>query len=78
MTDAILDALYDLDGVTDPDLGAKLATGRVDIPVIVEADDFDQSVAKALAAIPTAIHVADGVTAGVSRRSARSVRAPAR
>ncbi|SBW18967.1 hypothetical protein [Protofrankia symbiont of Coriaria ruscifolia] len=61
-TDLLADALYSLHNVTDPDLGATLSTGRIDVTMIVDADTLEEALHKSLTATRTAIHVAGGAT----------------
>jgi hypothetical protein len=60
----VADCLVELEGVTDPDLGASLAEGRVDFTMTVEAVDEPKALRKALVAIRTAIHAGEGCTPG--------------
>ena len=62
--DCVLEALYDVEDVIDPDMTARLSTGQVMFSVGVEADDESSALCVALIAIRTAIHVAHGSTPG--------------
>ncbi|MBX6390760.1 MAG: hypothetical protein IRZ08_17520 [Frankia sp.] len=64
LTDRLADALYDLHDVTDPDLGAALALGRLDVSMVVEADTLEAATAKAVTATRAAIHAIGGSTPG--------------
>jgi hypothetical protein len=66
-TDQLIDALYDLHDVIDPDLGGSLATGRVDITMVVEAESLEDATRKSLTAVRAAIHAAGGSTPGWER-----------
>ncbi len=65
--DRLADALYDLHDVIDPDLGGSLAEGRLDITMVVEADDLADATAKSLCAVRAAIHAVGGSTPGWER-----------
>lgn len=66
--DALADALYELDesdsNVTDADLTARLADGRVTASMVVEADDPAAAATKALCVVRTAIHTIGDATPG--------------
>lgn len=62
--DALADALCDLDGVIDPDLGARISTGEFDFTMAVDADDEPTALAKALVAVRCAVHATGGATQG--------------
>jgi hypothetical protein len=63
-TDRLADALYDIHDVTDPDLGGSLAAGRLDVTMIVEAEDLVAAAQKALCAVRAAIHAAGDAAPG--------------
>jgi hypothetical protein len=63
--DALADALYELDDsdpdVTDADLTARLADGRVTASMVAEAVDQAAAATKAMCVVRTAIHtIGDG------------------
>lgn len=66
--DPLMEALLDLEeadeAITDPDLAADLSTGRVDVQMIVEADDPAAAMVKALATLRAAIHAIGDATPG--------------
>lgn len=62
--DCVLEALYDVENVIDPDMTARLSTGEVMFSVCIEAKDEPTALGLALVAIRTAIHTADGCTPG--------------
>jgi hypothetical protein len=65
--DRLADALYDLHDIIDPDLGGSLAEGRLDVTMVVEADDLADATAKSLCAVRAAIHAVGGATPGWER-----------
>lgn len=48
--------------VTDGDVSAQLATGEVEISVVVDASDPDEAISVGMGAIRAAIHAANGHT----------------
>ena len=66
--DALADALYELDAadpaVSDADLTARLADGRVTAAMVVDAEDPADAATKALCAVRTAIHAIGDATPG--------------
>jgi hypothetical protein len=77
----LMDALLDLEEadatVTDPDLAADIATGRVDVQMIVDADDPAAAMVKALATLRAAIHAIGDATPGWETATAVMHVAPA-
>src|SRR5215470_1133868 len=64
LTDRLADVLYELRDVTDPDLGGSLLDGRLDVTMVVDADDLADATAKSLCAVRAAIHAVGGATPG--------------
>lgn len=64
VTDALYEALLDMDDVIDPDLAATLTTGTIDVQMVVEAEDDLDAAAKAACLLRTAIHQLGGYTPG--------------
>jgi hypothetical protein len=66
--DPLMEAPLDLeaidDAITDPDLAADLSAGRVDVQIIVDAQDPAVAMAKALATLSAAIHMIGPATPG--------------
>jgi hypothetical protein len=62
--DCVADSLVELDGVVDPDMGANLSAGTVTFTMSVDAEAQPQALQVASTAIRTAIHAAEGCTAG--------------
>lgn len=60
--DRVMEALLDLDA--DPDIGATLGTGTVEVEVTVDADDLEEAFFKGLTTIRTAFHTAGASTHG--------------
>lgn len=60
----LADATYDLDGVIDADLGARLDEGEFDFTMAIDAEDEPDALGKGLAAVRCAIHAAGGSTPG--------------
>ena len=79
--DPLMDALLDLEeadkAITDPDLAADLSTGRVDVQMIVDADDPATAMVKALATVRAAIHAIGDATPGWETATAVMHVAPA-
>jgi hypothetical protein len=65
--DQLADALYDLHDVIDPDLGGSITEGRLDVTMVVEADDLADATAKSLCAVRAAVHAVGGSTPGWER-----------
>jgi hypothetical protein len=63
-TDRLYEALLRLEGIEDPDLAAVLATGDVDVILILEADTFEDAVCKGICDLRAAIHEIGGATPG--------------
>ncbi|HEY9394522.1 MAG TPA: hypothetical protein VIP58_10285 [Nocardioides sp.] len=61
---AVLDHLYELDGVIDPDLLATASTAKVIYSLSVASESEFDAVLKALGLIRTAVHACDGATPG--------------
>jgi hypothetical protein len=63
-----MDALLDLEevdpAIADPDLAANLDNGRVDVQMIVDAEDPAAAMVKALATLRSAIHAIGDATPG--------------
>jgi hypothetical protein len=66
--DPLMEALLNLEeadaAITDPDLAADLGTGRVDVQMIVDAEDPAVAMVKALATLRAAIHAIGDATPG--------------
>lgn len=62
ISDRLADALYDLRDIIDPDLGTNLATGRLDVKMIVDAGSLEEATRRSLAATRAAVHAAGGST----------------
>jgi len=62
--DCVADFLAELDGIVDPDMGARLSDGTVTFTMSVDAEGPPQALMVAQTGIRTAIHAADGCTAG--------------
>lgn len=62
--DCVAESLAELDSILDPDLGANLADGIVTFAMNVDAKAQPQALKLAYGVIRTAIHAADGCTAG--------------
>ena len=66
--DPLMEVLLDLevvdDAIADPDLGADVAAGRVDVQMIVDAEDPAVAMFKALATLRAAIHALGDATPG--------------
>jgi|GEM_PF-2106856 hypothetical protein len=62
--DCVADSLAELHGVLDPDLGANLADGIVTFTMSVDAEAQPEALQVAQGVIRTAIHAAEGCTAG--------------
>ncbi|SNQ46651.1 conserved hypothetical protein [Frankia canadensis] len=77
VSDLLADALYDLHGADDTDLGTNLTTGCLHVTMIVEASDLEEAVARSLAATRSAVHAVGGATPGWDR-SIREVGTQAR
>jgi len=79
--DPLLEALLDLEAadaaIADPDLAAELSTGRVDVQMIIEADDPAEAMVKALATLRSAIHAIGDATPGWETATAVMHVAPA-
>lgn len=77
----LMEALLDLEAVdaaiTDPDLAADLSSGRVDVQMIVDADDPAVAMVKALATLRAAIHAIGDATPGWETTTAVMHVAPA-
>jgi hypothetical protein len=76
--DALAEAVYDLDetdpDITDADLSASLADGRVTVSMTVEADDLPAAATKVLCAARTAIHaIGDGTPRWEASRGAMHI-----
>lgn len=63
-TDEVLDALYDCEGVIDPDITVAIAERKVLFVVTTEASDSGAAGNAAFGAIRTAIHESGGATPG--------------
>jgi len=61
--DDVAEAFAELDDV-DGDVGADLATGRVDLCMTLTSANYVEAVTKAVAAARTAVHAAGGATPG--------------
>jgi hypothetical protein len=72
--DRIMEELVDL-GVADPLISGDMATGDVEIFVMVEADSHRAAADKAMAGIRTAIHAAGGGTPDWPRLDETTLRA---
>jgi hypothetical protein len=64
LSDQLAEALYDLHDVIDPDLGATLTTGRLDVSMLVEADTLEAALTKAATATRAAVHAVGVATPG--------------
>jgi len=64
LSDQLAEALHDLHDVIDPDLGATLATGRLDVSMVVEADSIEAALKKAATATRAAVHAIGVATPG--------------
>ena len=64
LTEALLDLEAVDDAITDPDLAADLATGCVDIQMIVDAGDPAEAMVKALVTVRGAIDAIGDATSG--------------
>lgn len=77
----LMDALLDLEAadtvIEDPDLVADLSSGRVDVQMIVDAEDPAAAMVKAFATLRTAIHAIGDATPGWETASAVIHVAPA-
>jgi len=62
--DCVAESLAELHGVVDPDVGANLAEGIVTFTMRVDAEAQPEALQVAQGVIRTAIHAADGCTAG--------------
>jgi len=62
--DCVADSLAELHDVVDPDMGANLAAASVTFTMSVDADAQPEALQVALGGIRTAIHAAEGCTAG--------------
>lgn len=76
-TDALYEALLETDDVIDPDLAVSLETGRVDVQMVIEADDELDATARAACFLRAAIHTVGGYTPGWEK-TIRGVTATAR
>ncbi|MBW8807084.1 MAG: hypothetical protein JF587_25015 [Catenulisporales bacterium] len=63
-TDRVLEELLDMAGVYDPDIAVGLATGKVDVQLIVDAEDQLDAQAKSACALRAAVHATGGCTPG--------------
>ncbi len=63
-TDAMMDALDVEPNLTDPDIGADLRRGNVDVCTVVDAEDEAAALRLALVAIRSAAHHAGVATPG--------------
>lgn len=79
--DPLMEALLDLeavdDAITDPDLAADLSSGRVDVQMIIDADDPAVAMVKALATLRAAIQAIGDATPGWETTTAVMHVAPA-
>jgi hypothetical protein len=77
----LMDALLDLEEadamIADPDLAADTVTGRVDVQMIVDADDPAAAMVRALATVRAAIHAMGDATPGWETSTAVMHVAPA-
>ena len=62
--DCVADSLAEMQGVLDPDLGATLADAMLTFTMSVEAETGPEALQVAQGVIRTAIHAAEGCTAG--------------
>lgn len=60
----LADAVYDLTGVIDADLGVDLRKSLLSFTMAVDASDEPTALATCLAAVRSAIHVVGGLTPG--------------
>jgi hypothetical protein len=79
--DPLMEALLDLEAadaaITDPDLAADLSTGRVDVQMLIDADDPAVAMVKALATLRAAIQAIGDATPGWETTTAVMHVAPA-
>jgi hypothetical protein len=79
--DPLMEALLDLEeadtAITDPDLAADVSNGRVDVQMIIEAEDPASAMVKALATLRAAIHAIGDATPGWETATAVMHVAPA-
>lgn len=72
--DPLMEALLSIEAadgaIDDPDLGADLGTGFVDVQMTVEAPDPAAAMVKALATLRTALHSIGGTDGGWDTTSA--------
>jgi hypothetical protein len=60
----LAEAVYDLTGVIDPDLGADMARSRFDFTMAVDADSEVDALRAGLAAVRSALHAIGESTPG--------------
>lgn len=58
----VMDALMELDRITDPDVSATLTQGHVEVTLVLDAPDELAAVEVGVAAVRRAIHAAGGTT----------------
>lgn len=61
-TDALMDAFFDDQTVTDVDVTATLAQGRIDVAMYVAARSNAEAIATATEALRSAVHTVGGLT----------------
>lgn len=61
---SLAEAVYDVAGVNDADLGANFAAGVFDFVMTVEAGDEVSALSAGLTGVRTAVHAAGGATYG--------------
>jgi hypothetical protein len=61
--DRVMEELVKLN-VTDPSIGGTLSDGDIEISLAVEAETLEQATMSTFGTIRTAIHAAEGATAG--------------
>jgi hypothetical protein len=62
--DPLAEAVYDLTGVIDADLGARIGDSEFDFTMAVDADDEPSALTAGLSAVRCALHAAGGATPG--------------
>lgn len=62
--DDLVDAMHELSDVIDPDVGINMKARRLDFTMALDAQDEAEALQRALAAVRTAVHSANGSTPG--------------
>ena len=63
-TDRLYEALWELHGVSDPDMAANMSEGTAEVTMILQAKGLDEAVTRSTASLRSAIHAIGGSTAG--------------